>query len=177
VFNKVRAINKPSDLDGLKIRMMGNPIYVETMNALGGNGVPMGMDEVYNGIATGVVDGAENNEPTYVTHNLNSVAPYYSYTEHLIVPEILVFSKKIWEKLRADDQAAVREAAKDSTPKMRELWAAREKVSEEKVREAGVEIITEIDKKPFMDAMDPVYEKHVTSDNLKDLVKRIRATD
>ena len=86
-------------------------------------------------------------------------------------------SKASWDKLSAEDQAAVRQAAKDSVPVMREMWSAREKASEEKVRAAGVEVITEIDKAPFMAAMDSVYEKHVTSEKLKDLVSRIRATD
>jgi TRAP-type C4-dicarboxylate transport system substrate-binding protein len=105
------------------------------------------------------------------------VAGYYTLDEHLIVPEVLVMSKASWDKLSAEDQAAVRQAAKDSVPVMREMWVAREKASEEKVRAAGVEVITEIDKEPFMAAMDSVYEKHVTSDKLKDLVARIRATD
>ncbi len=86
-------------------------------------------------------------------------------------------SKKSWDNLSPEDQAAVRQAAKDSVPFMREQWQAREKASEEKVRAAGVEVVTEIDKEPFMAAMDSVYEKHVTSENLKDLVARIRATD
>ena len=95
VFNKVRPITKPEDLKGLKIRMMGNPLYVDTMNALGGTGIPMPMPEVYNGIATNVVQGAENNQPSYVSFNLISVAKYYSFTQHLMIPEILVFSKKM----------------------------------------------------------------------------------
>ena len=149
VFNKVRPITSPDDLKGLKIRMMGNPIYVETMNALGGNGVPMGMDEVYNGIATGVVDGAENNEPTYVTHNLNSVAPFYSYTEHLIVPEILVFSKKVWDTMPAEDQALVKKFAREAQFDERKLWDAKVQASIEKLKAAGTKINRVEDKAPF----------------------------
>jgi tripartite ATP-independent transporter DctP family solute receptor len=173
VFNKVRAINKPSDLDGLKIRMMGNPIYVETMNALGGNGVPMGMDEVYNGIATGVVDGAENNEPTYVTHNLNSVAPYYSYTEHLIVPEILVFSKKIWEKLPADDQALIKKFAREAQLDERQLWDAKVQASRDKMKAAGVKVNRIADKAPFQAAVKPVWDKYGAK--YTKLIERINA--
>ena len=147
------------------------------MTALGAKCDPMPYGEVYSSIQTGVIDGAENNWPSYESSGHFDVAGYYTLDQHLIVPEILVMSKLSWDKLSAEDQAAVRQAAKDATPKMRELWAAREKVSEDKVRAAGVEVTSEIDKAPFMAAMDSVYEKHVTSDNLKDLVKRIRETD
>jgi len=173
VFNKVRPINTPSDLNGLKIRMMGNPIYVETMNALGGNGVAMGMDEVYNGIATGVVDGAENNPPTYVTHNLHSVAPYYSLTEHLMVPEILVFSKKIWEKLPADDQAMIKKFAREAQFDERKLWDEKVKASMDKLVAAGTKINKVEDKAPFQAAVKPVWDKYGAK--FSDLLERINA--
>jgi tripartite ATP-independent transporter DctP family solute receptor len=160
IFNSKRAINTPADLKGMKIRMMGNPIYVETMNALGGNGVPMGMDEVYNGIATGVVDGAENNEPTYVTHNLNTVAPYYSYTEHLIVPEILVFSKKIWSTLSADEQALLKKFAREAQMDERKLWDVKVQASIDKMKSAGAKVNKIADKAPFQAAVKPVWDKY-----------------
>jgi len=160
VFNKVRPIYTPADLKGLKIRMMGNPIYVDTMNALGGSGVPMGMDEVYNGIATGVVDGAENNEPTYVTHNLDTVAPYYSYTEHLIVPEILVFSKKIWETLPASDQALIRKFAREAQFDERKLWDAKVQASIDQMKAHGVKVNQVKDKAAFQAAVKPVWDKY-----------------
>ncbi|MFS8630628.1 MAG: TRAP transporter substrate-binding protein DctP, partial [Bacillales bacterium] len=79
-----KPIRKPEDLAGLKIRMMGNPIFVDTMNAMGGNGISMGFSELYSALQTGVVDGAENNTPTYVTHNHHQISKYFSFTEHLI---------------------------------------------------------------------------------------------
>lgn len=173
VFNKVRPINTPADLKGLKIRMMGNPIYVETMNALGGNGVPMGMDEVYNGIATGVVDGAENNEPTYVTHNLNTVAPYYSYTQHLIVPEILVFSKKIWGTLSADEQKLLTKFAREAQIDQRKLWDAKVQQSIDKMKAAGAKVNTIADKAPFQAAVKPVWDKY--GSKYATLLERINA--
>jgi TRAP-type C4-dicarboxylate transport system substrate-binding protein len=93
------------------------------------------------------------------------------------VPEVLVMSKKSWEKLSADDQALIRQAAKDSVPEMRKLWYAQEKISEDKIRAAGNEIVDKIDKQPFIDAMKPVYAKYVTDAKLKDLVARIQATE
>ncbi|GGB46589.1 C4-dicarboxylate ABC transporter [Roseibium aquae] len=176
-YNRVKPITKVEDLAGMKVRVMQSDIFVDMMSALGANATPMPYGEVYSAIQTGVIDGAENNWPSFESSGHFEVAGYYTLNEHLIVPEVLVMSKASWDKLSAEDQAAVRQAAKDSVPVMRELWQAREKVSEEKVRAAGVEIITDIDKEPFMAAMDTVYEKHVTSDKLKDLVARIRATD
>ena len=97
VYNSKKPINKVEDLKGLKIRMMGNPVFVETMNSLGGNGVAMGFDQLINAMQTGVVDGAENNEPTYESGQHYRYAKYYSKTGHLMIPEILVYSKKSWE--------------------------------------------------------------------------------
>ena len=125
----------------------------------------------------GVVDGQENPPAVVYGGGLGEVQKYYTLDEHLIVPEVLVMSKKSWDKLSAEDQALIRQAAKDSVPHMRKLWAEREAASEAKVREAGVKIVNDIDKTPFIEAMKPVYEKYVTSDKLKDLVARIQATE
>ena len=97
VYNSKKPITTVEDLKGLKIRMMGNPVFVDTMNSLGGNGVAMGFDQLINAMQTGVVDGAENNYPTYESGQHYRYAKYYSKTGHLMIPEILVFSKKIWE--------------------------------------------------------------------------------
>ena len=164
-------------MKGMKVRVMQSDIFVDMMTALGANATPLPYGEVYSAIQTGVIDGAENNWPSFESSGHYEVAGYYTLNEHLIVPEVLVMSKASWDKLSAEDQAAVRQAAKDSVPVMRDLWTEREKASEEKVRAAGVEVITDVDKAPFMAAMDSVYEKHVTSDKLKDLVARIKATD
>ena len=97
VYNSKKPIKTPADLKGLKIRMMGNPLFVDTMNAMGGNGVAMGFDQLVNALQTGVVDGAENNEPSYASGQHYRYAKYYSLTGHLIIPEILVFSKRTWD--------------------------------------------------------------------------------
>jgi tripartite ATP-independent transporter DctP family solute receptor len=176
-YNSKRPINSMADLAGLKFRVMQSDIFVSMVQALGANAVPMPYGEVYSAIQTGVIDGAENNWPSYDTSGHYEVAKYYTLDEHLIVPEVLVMSKKSWEKLSADDQALIRQAAKDSVPVMRKLWFAQEKKSEDKIRAAGNEIVTNIDKAPFIAAMKPVYDKYVTSDVLKDLVARIQATE
>ena len=176
-YNSKHPINSMADLSGLKFRVMQSDIFVSMVQALGANAVPMPYGEVYSAIQTGVIDGAENNWPSYDTSGHYEVAKYYTLDEHLIVPEVLVMSKKSWEKLSADDQALIRQAAKDSVPVMRDLWFAQEKKSEDKIRAAGNEIVTNIDKAPFIAAMKPVYEKYVTDAKLKDLVARIQATE
>lgn len=176
-YNKERPIKSMADLDGLKFRVMQSDLFVDMVAAVGANATPMPYGEVYSSIQTGVIDGAENNWPSFESSGHYEVAGYYTLDQHLIVPEVLVMSKTSYDKLSAEDQQAVRAAAKASVPVMRDLWAEREKASEAKVRAAGVEIITEIDKTPFIEAMVPVYEKYVTSDKLKDLVTRIQATE
>ena len=107
VYDTKQPIKSIDDLKGLKVRVMGNPMFVDMMNALGGNGVAMGYDQVFSALQTGVVDGAENNPPSFVFDNHYQVAKYYTLTEHLIVPEILVFSRKTWDALSKDDQALI----------------------------------------------------------------------
>jgi len=161
VFNKERPITKPEDLKGLKIRMMGNPLYVDTMNALGGTGVAMGMPEVYNGIATGVVEGAENNEPSYVSFNLINVAKYYSFTQHLMIPEILVFSKRVWNNMPAEDQALLKKLAREAQMEERVLWDKKVAEAMEVMKKTpGVEINYIEDKAPFQAAVKPVWDKY-----------------
>jgi len=172
VYTK-RPIRKPEDLAGLKIRMMGNPIFVDTMNAMGGNGISMGFSELYSAMQTGVVDGAENNPPTFITHNHHQIAKYYSLTEHLIIPEILVFSRVAWEKLSKEDQDLIRKFAAEAQQEQRQLWDDMVKQSTAKLKEAGVTFVTDVDKKAFQDAIKPVYDKY--GGEFSELMKRIQA--
>lgn len=176
-YNSQRPIESIDDLEGMKFRVMQSDLFVDMVGALGANATPMPYGEVYSAIQTGVIDGAENNWPSYESSGHFEVAGYYTLDQHLMVPEVLVMSKMSWDKLSAEDQALVREAAIASRDVQRQLWAEREAASEEKVRAAGNQIITDIDKTPFIEAMAPVYEKYVTDDTLKDLVARIQALD
>jgi tripartite ATP-independent transporter DctP family solute receptor len=175
-YNSKKPVKSLADLAGMKIRVIQSDVFVDMISALGANATPMPYGEVYSAIQTGVIDGAENNWPSYESSGHYEVAKFFTLDEHLIVPEVFVMSKKSWDKLSAADQEIVRQAAKESVTVMREMWVAREKASEEKVRATGVKIVTEIDKQPFIDAMKPVYDKYVTTDKLKDLVARIQAT-
>src|SRR5438067_8205391 len=119
-----KPVTKPADLKGQKIRMMGNPIFVETMNAMGGSGVAMGYNELYAALETGVVDGAENNPPTLLAQNHYLVSKVYTLTGHLIIPEIFIFSKRSWEMLPKADQALVRKLSREAQLEQRKLWDA-----------------------------------------------------
>ena len=172
-------IRKPlrslADLKGLKFRVMGSPIFVDMMNALGGNGVAMGYDQVFSALQTGVVDGAENNPPSFVFDNHYQVAKYYTLTEHLIVPEILVFSRKLWTTLAKEDQDLIRSFAREAQMEERVLWAAYEKQALEKAKTAGVQILDIADKKPFQDAVKPVWDKY--GPRFAEMIKRIQAVE
>jgi len=160
VYNSKHPIKTVADLKGLKIRMMGNPVFVDTMNSLGGNGVAMGYDQLVNAMQTGVVDGAENNEPSYESGQHYRYAKYYSKTEHLIIPEILIYSKKSWETLSKDDQALIMQLAKEAQQDQRKLWYQREEEALKNMKEAGAEINEVADRKPFQAAVKPVWDKH-----------------
>jgi tripartite ATP-independent transporter DctP family solute receptor len=173
VYDTKRPIRTIADLKGLKIRVIGNPMFVDMMNALGGNGVAMGYDQVFSALQTGVVDGAENNPPSFVFDNHYQVAKYYTLTEHLIVPEMLVFSRRTWNTLSKDDQELVRKLAREAQLEERVLWAAYEKQAMDKAKAAGIEVIEVADKKPFEDAVKPVWDKY--GPRFADVIKRVQA--
>ncbi len=173
VYDTKRPIKDIADLKGLKIRVIGNPMFVDMMNALGGNGVAMGYDQVFSALQTGVVDGAENNPPSYVFDNHYTVAKYYTLTEHLIVPEILVFSRKTWDTLAKNDQDLIRKLAREAQLEERDLWNKYETAALEKAKAAGNQIIEIADKKPFQDAVKPVWDKY--GPQFADSIKRIQA--
>jgi len=175
VYNVKRPVRSVDDLKGLKVRMMGNPIFVDTMNALGGNGIAMGMDQVYNALQTGVVDGAENNPPSYDSFGHFQLAKYYSLTEHLIIPEILVFSRRSWDAMSKADQDLVKKFSKEAQLEQRKLWDEREAVSMKKIKDSGIEVITFANKKPFQDAVKPVWDKY--GGKYAELVKKIQAVN
>ncbi len=168
-----KPVRTPADLKGQKVRMMGNPLFVDTMNAMGGNGISMGYGEVFTALQTGVVDGAENNAPSYFTSNhYNTGAKYYTQTNHLIIPELLVVSKATWDKLSKDDQALLKKFGREAQMEQRALWDKSVAENTAKLKSAGVEFIA-VDNKPFYEATAPVRAKYGA--NYADLIKRIEA--
>ena len=168
-----KAIKTPADMKGLKVRVQQSDMWVSMMQALGANPTPMPYAEVYTALKTGVVDGAENNWPSYESSKHYEVAKFYSLTEHSMAPEVLVFSKMVWDTLSKDEQDTIRKAAKESVPYMRKLWDDREAASQKIVEGAGGQITKDVDKAAFAEAVKPVYAKFATTPALQDLVKRI----
>src|ERR1700730_18628820 len=173
VYDTKKPIKSIDDLKGLKVRVMGNPMFVDMMNALGGNGVAMGYDQVFSALQTGVVDGAENNPPSFVFDNHYQVAKYYALTEHLIVPEIVVFSRRTWDTLSAEDRELLKKFGREAQLEERVLWNQYEKQALEKARAAGIQIIEVADKKPIQDAVRPVWDKY--GPKYAETIKRIQA--
>ncbi|WP_375122350.1 TRAP transporter substrate-binding protein [Pseudomonas sp. LW8] len=167
-----KPVRKLEDLKGMKIRVQGNPMFIEMMNAMGANGIAMDTGEIFSSLQTGVIDGAENNPPTLLEHNHFQNAKFYSLTGHLILPEPIVMSKITWEKLTPDQQQLVKKAAKAAQAEERVLWDKKSAASEEKLKAAGVEFIT-VDKKPFYEATASVREKYGAP--YADLIKKIEA--
>ena len=168
-----KPVRKPEDLKGQKIRMMGNPLFVDTMNAMGGNGIAMGYGEVFTAIQTGVIDGAENNPPSlYTANHFKAGAKYYTQTNHLIIPEILVMTKATWDKLSQADQALVKKTAREAQMEQRMLWDKAVADYTGKLKAEGVEFI-EFDSRPFFNATAPVRAKYGAQ--FAELMKRIEA--
>ena len=174
MYTRNKPIKTLADARGLKIRVQQSDLSVAMVEAMGANATPMAMGEVYTSLKTGLVDAAENNFPSYESAHHYEVAKYYSLTEHSMTPEILIFSKRPWDKLAPEDQKILREAARESVPFMRKLWDEREQKSRAVVEKAGSQIVA-VDKASFQGAMKPVYDRFVTTPEMKDLVAKIQA--
>ncbi|WP_297732799.1 TRAP transporter substrate-binding protein [uncultured Maricaulis sp.] len=173
-YNTSHPIHTPDDLRGMKIRVQNSDLYVAMVEALGANPTPMAFGEVYQSLVQGVIDGAENNWPSYETTRHFEAARYYSLSRHVMAPEILVMSKHRWDRLSAEDQAIFQQAARDSVPVMRELWDARVADSRERVLAGGVEANEIADIGAFSDRMESVWDRFVVSDVQRRLVEDIR---
>jgi len=176
-YNSKKPIMKPSDVKGLKVRVMNNELYSGMISALGGNPSPMAFSEVFQSLKTGVVDGAENNWPSYESTGHFEVAKYYSLSQHLIIPECVCINDKVYNNLSAKNKKAVKDAARESAVLQRELWEKRAISSRDKVMKAGVKFNEIPNKKAFMDAMQPVHTKYLAANpNLVSLVDLIKNT-
>ncbi len=175
-YNTKKPIMTPADMDGLKFRVMSNDLYVQMVDELGGNATPMAYGEVYQSLKTGVIDGAENNYPSFESSNHFEVAKYYSITNHLIIPECICVAKSVWDETPAEDQEIVREAAIAAAEEQRQLWAERSDASKQEVMDAGVEINEVEDASAFQDAMEPVYSRFIEKNpDLETLIRDIQA--
>jgi tripartite ATP-independent transporter DctP family solute receptor len=176
-YNSKKPIETPADVTGMKIRVMNNDLYSGMISALGGNPSPMAFSEVYQSLKTGVVDGAENNWPSFESTGHYEVAKYYSISQHLIIPETLCVNAKVYNALSAQEQKILKEAAQESALLQRKLWKERSKASEKKVKAGGAVINAIPEKGAFQAAMKPVYEKFLSQNpTLKSLVEMIQNT-
>jgi tripartite ATP-independent transporter DctP family solute receptor len=177
LYNAVRPIRTVADLKGLRIRVQQSDVMVDMIRALGAEPIELPYGQVLTGLSTKLIDGAENNWPSYVSTDHYTAARYYTLTEHTMGPEVLVMSQRAWESLSAEDQAIFREAARQSSRFMREQWKAWEERSRVKAEKAGNVVVSDFDKQPFQAAMTAVYDKALAGKpRLRELVERIRQT-
>lgn len=175
-YTATKPIKSLADMHGMKLRVQQSDLFVAMVEALGANATPMPYGEVYTALKTHLIDGAENNWPSYESSSHYEAAKNYSLTEHSMAPEMVIFSKKIWDTLKPEDQKLIRQAAKESVAEMRKLWDERETKAKAKVEAAGSQVFKIEDRQAMVDAMKPVYDKFAADPKVKDLVKRIQET-
>ena len=172
-----KPVRSPADMKGLKVRVQASDLMVDEIKAMGGTPTPMPFAEVYTGLKTGLVDAAENNIPSYEETKHYEVATVFSETDHAMTPEVLVFSKKIWDTLTPQEQATIKKAAADSVPYYEKLWTARENDAAAVVTKDGAKIIpaSQIDRAAFVKAMQPVWTKYEKTPQMTQIVNEIEA--
>jgi tripartite ATP-independent transporter DctP family solute receptor len=174
IYNSVRPVRTLADMKGLRIRVQQSEVMFGMIKALGADPVELPYGQVSTGLSTRLIDGAENNWPSYVTTGHYKLAPYYTLTEHTMGPEVLVMSLRAWESLSPVDRDMFTDAARKSSMYMREIWNGLEERSRQQARTAGNTIVANFDRKPFEDAMSGIYTKSVTDADLRQLIERIR---
>lgn len=172
-YNSRQPVFSPDDMRGMKIRVQNSDLYIAMIKALGADATPMALGEVYQSLVQGVIDGAENNWPSYESGRHFEAAPFYSLTRHVMAPEILVMSVSRWRKLAAPDRDLVKEMAKRSVPHMRNLWDRRVDEARARLLAANVQANEIGDLAPFVERMRPVWDRFVVTDAQKRLVRDI----
>jgi tripartite ATP-independent transporter DctP family solute receptor len=174
IYSKSPVRSLP-DLHGLRIRVQQSDLVIRMMKALGAEPVALPYGQVLTALSAQLVDGAENNWPSYVTTGHYKVAPYYTVTEHTMGPEILVMSRRAWQELSDADRAIVRTAARDSSRHMREQWLGWEERSKKQAADGGSTIIDNFDRRPFEDATRPLRDEMRADPRFGPLIERIQA--
>jgi len=171
-YSKDRPIHTPDDLEGLKIRVMNSRTAMDMVSSLGAAPTPIAWGELYTALAQGTVDGAENNPPSFTTNKHYEVCKHFSKDAHTMIPDLLLISTKIWEKLDSEVQSWIQQAAFESSDFQRELWARKTLESLEQAKAEGVTIY-EVDQSPFAEKVQPMYEA-IEDETIKQLVQQMR---
>ncbi|MBV9065680.1 MAG: TRAP transporter substrate-binding protein [Methylobacteriaceae bacterium] len=174
LYNRLRPVRTLADLKGMKIRIQQSEIAAELVRALGAEPVVLAYGQVLTGLSTGLIDGAENNWPSYVTTDHYRAAPFYTLTEHTMLPEVLIMSKKAWDGLSPEDRAVFREVARESAKFMRRQWEAWEEQARNVAESNGVKVVSDADRAPFIEATKPIYDRVLSDQAARDLADRIR---
>jgi len=176
-YTKDRPIETPSDLQGMRVRVMESQMAVNMIETMGGAPTPISFGELYTALQQGVVDGAENNLPSFLSTRHYEVARYLSLDEHTMLPDVLLIGTHSWDLLTEQEQIWVQEAADSSAIFQRKIWAEAELEALRIVKEDGVQV-NYPDKGPFMESTRPIYETlRISNPQLYQLAQRIRETE
>jgi tripartite ATP-independent transporter DctP family solute receptor len=175
-YTKTRPVVTPADLRGMKIRVQESPMAMQMVQSLGGSPTPIAFGELYTALQQGIVDGAENNPPSFYLTRHYEVCPYYSLDEHTAVPDVLLASTVLWDDLSEQQRTWLREAAEESAVYQRELWARSVEESLAAVQEAGVEIIYP-DKEPFNTQVQSMYDSFRNRPVVYSFIRRIQEAE
>ncbi|MCC9137235.1 TRAP transporter substrate-binding protein [Pontibacter silvestris] len=175
-YTTKKPVNKPADLRGMKIRVQDSNTAINMVNSFGGSATPISWGELYTALQQGVVDGAENNSPSFYLSRHYEVAKYFSLNEHTMVPDILMISSNVWNSLSPQEQQWLQEAVEESEVVQRKLWHEAEEEALAAVKKAGVEIIHP-PKEPFADLVEPMYETYRDEPEVYALIQRIQAAE
>ena len=173
-YTKDKTVNSPDDLDGLKIRVQNDQMSVDMANTLGASATPMSFGELYTALQQNVVDGAENNIPSFVSSNHFEVCKYYIFDEHTMVPDVVIIGTKFWDSLSEEEKGWLEDAAEESVEKQKQFWKETVAENMKMLKEEGVEFIYP-DKEPFVQKSRPVMERLMEDPKLKPIIDKINA--
>jgi tripartite ATP-independent transporter DctP family solute receptor len=174
-YTKDKPINSPTDLHGLKVRVLESVTAMDMVNSLGGSATPISWGELYTSLQQGVVDGAENNPPSFYLSRHYEVCKYYSLDEHTVLPDMVLVGTHLWDRLSKQEQEWLQTAVDSSVVYQRKLWAESEKEALEAVEKAGVTIVRP-DKTAFENAVQPLYSKYKDDKEMSALIQNIKNT-
>jgi len=175
-YTKEKPIKTPGDLTGLKIRTQESNTSIRMVQALGGSPTPIAWGELYTALQQGVVDGAENNPPSFFLSHHYEVCKYYSLDEHTAVPDILLISTIVWNDLSPEIQQLIQEAAYESAEYQKHLWKEATAMALSEVQEAGVEILYP-EKTPFTEKVKNLYEEYRIQPEIYELIQQIKSVN